>query len=226
MAQKLVFDSSTIISISEKCLTRLLKGLGQEGAVSFVIPQSVYAETVERPLHIKRFELGALRIQQAVDEGWIEIIPGNAAVKQLTGKILDSANTLFFAKGKPLTIIQKGEAETLALCKNLRAHMVAIDERTTRMLIEDPWRLQNYVAYKHQQDIKLNEGRLKEFIKLLSDIRVVRSVELIALAYERGYFEEVLPRNRQALEAALFALKFGGCAVSSQEIEEFLRAKR
>ncbi len=223
--QQIIFDSSTIISISEKCFTHLLRGLGSEGHATFVIPQSVYEETVERPMQIKRFEIGALRIQQAVHEGWLKVVPTNAETRALTLKIVDSANRLFYADRKPLTIVQRGEAETLALCKNRRASMVAIDERTTRMLIEDPWRLQNYVAYKHQQEIKLNEPGLKEFIKLVSDIRVVRSVELIALAYERGYFEGTLPDSPQALEAALYALKFAGCAVSGAEIESFLGRK-
>ena len=221
--RKIIFDSSTIISISEKCLTHLLRGLGLEGNVDFLVPQSVYGETVERPLKIKRFELGALRIQQAVEEGWLQLVKPNAVTKDLTRKILDTANSLFFVGGAPLTIIQRGEAETLAVCKHLEAGMVAIDERTTRMLIEDPWRLQEYVAYKQQQqNVRLNEGRLQEFSKLLSDIEVVRSVELVALAYERGYFKGTLLPSKQALEAALYALKFAGCAVSGSEIDRFL----
>ncbi len=218
----IVFDSSTIISISEKCLTSLLRGLGREGPVEFIMPQSVYSESVERPLEIKRFELGALRIEQAVQDGWIRVVKSNQTTKDLMRKILDSANSLFYSGGQPLTIIQKGEAETLALCQYLKAPMVAIDERTTRMLLEDPWRLQTYVAYKHQKDIRMNEARLKEFSKLVSGIDVVRSVELIALAYERGYFEGTLTPSRRALEAALYALKFGGCAVSIAEIKAFV----
>jgi hypothetical protein len=65
---------------------------------------------------------------------------------------------------------------------------------------------------------------MEQFRKEVSGINaILRSVELISLAYDRNCFDGELPVNKDALEAALFALKYAGCAISADEILKYMR---
>ena len=66
---RFVFDSSSLIALSQTCLIELLAGLREKMKADFLIPAMVEQEVVARPLHIKRFELNAVRIKKAVDSG-------------------------------------------------------------------------------------------------------------------------------------------------------------
>ena len=135
------------------------------------------------------------------------------------------ANSIFSIKGKPIEIIQKGEAETIALAKILKARVVAIDERTTRLLIENALNLKKFMAYKYKENVKLNQKTLIDFTALVPRLQIVRSTELIALAFDRKLFAPELNQTRKDLEAALYAMKYSGCAVSFEEIQGFLKRK-
>ena len=50
LMKKLVFDSSSLISISEKCFMNILGELAENENVEFLIPESVYFESVSIPL--------------------------------------------------------------------------------------------------------------------------------------------------------------------------------
>lgn len=218
-----VFDSSSIISIAETCLIDVFGKLAEETKVRFVIPAHVEDETVTRPLQIKRFELNALRIKKTIDSGWIEVKGLGFAAKQQTKKIMQTANQIFYSKKKPIKLIQRGEAETLALINELRATTLVIDERTTRMLIEDPYLLKDFMEERYGERIDVNKTNLRRFSRLFPKINVIRSVELIAFAFEKRLLEEEIGFSKKALQAALYAVKFRGCAVSSSEIESFLK---
>ena len=58
----------------------------------------------------------------------------------------------------------------------------------------------------------------------IEGIKVFRSVERVAVAFEEKLFGKELGDTRKDLEAALYAAKFAGCAVSENEIKEFLRS--
>jgi predicted nucleic acid-binding protein len=222
----IVFDSSAIISISEKCFIAILEKLAKNSNASFLIPQAVNYEIVEHPLQIRRFELNAIRIKKAVEKGWIKVMPRDQETQRQMQKLLETANNAFFIGDKPITLIQEGEAEALALAKEIGAKIVVIDERTARMILEDPMRLKERLSRGIDKEIKADNNKLSEIKKMLSGIEIVRSCELIALAFEKGYFENELSQSNQAIEAALFALRYSGCAVSEQEITEYLKTKR
>lgn len=218
-----VFDSSSIISISDKCLIQILERLSGLKATKFVIAESVFEESVLRPLNIKRFELNALRIKRAVDSGWLGIEKTDAELNNIVEKVNETANSIYSAENENIKIIQKGEIESLALIKKLEADALVIDERTTRMLIENPSGLLNFIGLRYQKKVRENSNKLDEFRKLTGELNILRSVDLIALAYENDCFEPELEKSKQALEAAMYAVKFAGCAVSSEEIREYLR---
>jgi len=220
---KLVFDSSSLISISQSCLINVLGGLKKKMNAKFIIPKAVYAEAVERPISIKRFELNAIRIKKGVEQGWFSV----QGVKDghLMGEIDGLANSCFSVRGRPVRLLQLGEVEALALIRELEADALVIDERTTRMLIENPRQLEKIMEARKRKNVRVEERQAREFGQMFKGVAISRSIELVALAYEFGLLGQELPRGKQSLEAALFALKYSGCAVSAREINLFLQGR-
>ncbi len=215
---EIVFDSSSIIAVAQNCLINILKNLSKKTKREFKIAKSVEAESVGKPLKIDRFELNALRIKKAIDSGWMKV------EKQVidSTEIEKLANNIFFAEGKPIKIIHLGEAETIALYKKNNASVMVIDERTTRMLIEEPQNLEKKLKRNYRKKIKINQTNLKKFFSAVGKVKIVRSCELIAKAFDLGCFGEELDSTPKSLEAALYGLKFNGCAISLEEIDDYL----
>lgn len=213
-------DSSTIISVSEKCLSKILQRLSKEN--DFIVPEKVEYETVLRPLQIKRFELNALRIRKAIREGTLKVRKNSEHTKELSGKIMELANNSFYTKHGSIQVIQQGEAEMLALAKELKANAVAVDERNTRLIIERPFELEN-ILKNRVFGTKTNKKNLMELNSMLSKLKVLRSTELMAMAFEEELFEPELLQEKQSIEAVLYAVKFAGCAVSFEEIRNYLK---
>ena len=223
---KLVFDTSSLISVSENCLMRIISAISSEKGAELIIPEGVYYESVSHPLQIRRFELNALRIKDAVDSGAIKIMKLNAAAKKSAEIIENLANSLFEISGEKISLVHAGEIETLALANSINADLIVMDERTTRMLVEDAYRLRDRMEEKYESKVDIDAGKLAELQGMFAGAKIVRSVELIAYAYEKGYSEPELKKTRLALEAALYAAKYGGCAVSLEEIQQFLKSAR
>lgn len=215
---ELVFDSSSIISISQNCLMKVLENLSKKTSSNFVVSTGVEFESVTKPLTINKFELNALRIKKAIDLKWLKVQKEKVDSKQIEGL----ANNIFFSENKPVKIIHKGEAEAIALYKKLNASIMVIDERTTRMLIEEPKNLEKKLRFHYKKKIKMNKSSLQKFSFLAGKIKIVRSAELIAKAFDLGCFEGELENSIKSLEACLYALKFNGCAVSLEEIKDYL----
>lgn len=215
---EIVFDSSSIISISQNCLMNVLENLSKKTNSSFRITKAVEFESVLKPLKINRFELNALRIKKAIDSNWLKVEKEEIDSSELE----NLANNIFFAENKPIKVIHAGEAETLALYKKFNAAVMIIDERTTRMLIEEPKNLVKKLRFNYRRKIKMNNTNLKKFLSVVGKIKIARSSELIAKAFDLGCFEGELENSVKSLEAALYGLKFNGCAVSLEEIEEYL----
>src|SRR3989338_5949447 len=115
--EKFILDASTIISISERCLIRILRNFAMGENVELVMPQSVYNESVERPMHIKRFCLNAMRIKQGVDEGWLTVAKTDSETRKTMKKLDDLTNNMFYLGKNVLKLVHEGETEALALMK-------------------------------------------------------------------------------------------------------------
>ncbi|MBU0636192.1 hypothetical protein KKE06_04165 [Candidatus Micrarchaeota archaeon] len=222
MTSLIIFDSSSLISLSEKCFFELLKKIQSHSGARFLITPSVWRETVEKPQHIKRFELNAVRVQQAIEDNWLEVVQPTPQSQVLAKQIEEKSNHCFFVNENPLRILQAGEIESMAIYISLKADALVIDERTARMLIEEPLRLHNYISMKHDKKIQKNEANLKAIQEQFQKTVIVRSSDLLAWAYQHDLFKYELSQTKQALEAALYAVKFSGCAISSNEIKEFI----
>ncbi len=54
----------------------------------------------------------------------------------------------------------------------------------------------------------------------LSSLTALRSSELVLLAYEHGYFKNFEKLQMQAIEAALYKVKYSGCSIGFNEIKD------
>lgn len=222
-SKEVLCDSGVFISLTMSCLDPILGFLHEKFGVNFVVPPSVEEEMVRRPLSkgMKHYAFSAIKIKEAINDGLI--IPVNADVKEDMHRILHSANNLFFGKGKPLKLIQEGEAEMLALAKRLDVNNILIDERTTRMLIEAPYQMKEHLAEELRVNVMADKKSLSEFTSFTKGMTAIRSSELVMIAYENGFFDHFGDLKLQALEAALYKVKFSGCSLRFDEIEQYMK---
>ena len=218
-AAPLISDAGPLISLAENCLIWILRGLENR----IIIPKGVEYEAVVHPLQINKYEFNAIRIKQMIDEGEIEVDPLN--MRKKAKEIMSLANRLLFYRRKPITILQEGEAEVLALALEKNINTVIIDERTARLLVENVWQIKDYMESRLGLDLDINEKTAKTIEGLFSDIQVLRSTELVIFAYENGFLEEY-GYGLDILKAALYALKKSGCAITTNEIEEYIALLR
>ncbi|MFW5846541.1 MAG: hypothetical protein ACOCUU_00125 [Nanoarchaeota archaeon] len=227
----LIFDASSLISLAMNGLLPILEKLKKNFKGYFLITREVQYEVIERPLKIKKFKLEALMIQKLLKTKILETpekigldIKDNQVSKR-TNEIMEDINDLFITKGKPVEVIDLGESSCLALSEMLsekKMHsVICMDERTTRVLIEKPSNLQNLLEKRLHSRIKSN----KEFLDTLKrkQYKIIRSAELMYLAYKKQLFDI---SDSKLLDAVLYALKFKGCAISEQEIEEIKKLSK
>lgn len=220
----IIFDASTLISLAMNGLLEEFKKLKDIFPGHFIITKEVKYEVIDRPIKIKRYELEAMKIQSLLDEKYLSM-PKDIGIedKEITKsmlKFMNLANTMFLANGKKIELIHLGEASCLALSRILNKKginpVLAIDERTTRILVEKPENLQKLLEKRTHARIKLKTSNFK----LFNEFNIIRSTELMYLAYKKGLIRW---KNKNVLDALLFALKFKGCAISYEEINQIKR---
>ena len=226
MAQKkaIIFDSGTLISFSMNGLLNVIRDLKGIFKGRFLITEGVKKEIIDKPLTIKRFELEALKLKQLLKEKVIELPEalgiGHDEIRRGAEEILDVANKTFFGGEKDITIIHFGEAESLSLSRILTKkgidNVIAIDERTTRVLVEKPENLKKLLGKKLHTQINSR----KEHYKFFEGFKIIRSPELAYVAYKKGLIKI---NDKMLLDALLYAMKFKGAAISGDEIREILR---
>jgi predicted nucleic acid-binding protein len=215
-----VADSSSIISLALNCMSSALLEMG----VKILVTDEIYEEIILRPMGSKRYALESMRIKKLFSEGVISIQNPEPLITQ---EIMDLSNSIFRVKNHPLHLIHKGEAAALALLAGIEADALLIDERTTRMLIEDAETLRRVLSDQLGRHVDMDHLKLAAFNDIIPDIKIIRSSEVAAVAYEKG----ILGRNlgnpgKEALMATLYALKFSGCAISWQEIDEYMSIEK
>ncbi len=217
----IIFDSGVLISFSMNGIINIIKDLKSVFGGKFLITSEIKKEVIDTPIKIKRFKLEALKVKKLLDEGVIEM-PSSIGIKddeikKRTKEIIDVANSLFRGDGKDLHLIDSGEASCLALGEILNKkgikNVIAVDERTTRVLVENPEKLKKFLQKKLHVKISIK----KENLKFLKRFRIIRSPELIYVAYKKGL---VKLRNGSALDALLYAVKYKGSSISNSEIKE------
>lgn len=198
------------------CTCSLLPKLKKEYGGKFLIPATIKREVIDKPLTIPRFKFEGYRLKKLLEEGILDVVH-EGDYKEEIKAIEELANSTFSADGKELSIIQEGEIALLAMAKLMKVDAVAVDERTTRLLIESPDQIPALIGAKLHTQIYTNPEKLKQLREKLSGINLLRSVDLCTIAYLKGFLDQ----NKEVLDGLLWALKFSGCAVSQKEIEEY-----
>lgn len=220
----IIFDASTLISLAMNGLFDEIRKLKKIFKGKFIITEDVKHEVIEKPMTIKRFELEALNLKSLLDDKTLELPLSlgvkNKEVSSKTNEILSIANNFFMANGKSVKLIDLGETSCLALSRILDKkgikNVIAVDERTTRMLGEKPENLEKLMKKKLHMNITPN----KQNFNFFKGFRFIRSSELVYIIYKKGLIDL---KDKKVLDALLWAVKFKGCSISGQEIKEIQR---
>ena len=224
--KSIIFDAGPIISLATNNLLFILPPLKKNFNGNFFLTQSVKKELVDRPFEIKKFKFEAIQIEKLIEDGVLEIID-NDFIRNESPKLLELANTTFRAFNNYMQLVHFAEISALAAALSINADAVAIDEKTTRLMMENPKSLLEILRKTLHTSVNVNEFNLGEFRSRTKRIKTIRSIELVAVAYENGILDEYitkLPDARQnLLESVLWGVKLNGCAVSKEEIDQIIR---
>lgn len=224
--KSMVFDSGPIITLAMNNLLWLLEPLEQKFQGQFYITPGVRGEIIDRPLTSKKFKFEAIQVLKHVELGTLKVVDKDL-VESNAKRLLEIINHIYSAKGEYIQIAHYGEIEALAAALTTKAEAIVIDERTTRLLIENPKKEAMLLQTKLHTKIKINKDNMEKIMSITKDIQVIRSVELVCASFELGLLDRYLPPinnpRRNLLDAVLWGLKLNGCAVSGDEIDEMLR---
>ena len=221
MPKTVVCDSSSLISLSQTCTANVVEFLRKKTGVRFVAPPSVYAESVAKPSGITKFAASALRIKRLFGQKSISIDGADIALD--TQRILEAGNRLFSVGGRPLELLHLGESECLALAKKTPGARLLVDEKTLRMLLEAPDKMQAILQTEYRERLAADPARMRAWKSLCADIPLIRSTEVLSVAYEKGYYNDYGTDASAAWQAGLAALKNAGCSVTFKEMDEYRR---
>lgn len=222
----LFFDSGPLMSLTMNNLLGILPPLKEKFGGEFYITPAVKKELVERPLEIKRFEFEALQILKLLREGTLKLY--EKPLKGVTD-MSTYANKSIVAKDKGccMEIIHGGELETVAASLQEGNDTVAIDERTIRLLMENSEELKSLIEARLHEKVILDRKMAGQFQSLIKGMKVIRSAELVGMAYQFGILDNYLPPLKSGreilLDSVLWGLKLKGCAIIEEEIEELKR---
>jgi hypothetical protein len=130
---------------------------------------------------------------------------------------MEAANHSVRLRSQPINIVSEAEMSCIALANELKKQsiesLIAIDERTTRVLSESPIELEKIMGSKLHQDVRVDVRNLSDF----KDIKFIRSTELVYVAYKKGV---IGLEGKRVLEALVYATKFKGSAISFEELND------
>jgi|SRR3989338_1433405 len=218
----LFFDAGPIITLVMSRLIWILPELKKQMNGRFYITPAVKKELIERPLTVKRFEFEALQVAKLIRDGILEVyekVPTNTVHNLIT-----LANSSFSIQGKDMAIIQAGEMESVACALQEQASSVVMDERTLRLFIEANKDMKKLLELRFQKEVIPNTTNMNLFSTALKNVTIIRSVELLGVAYKLKLLDTYIPPQKDGrsvlLDAILWSAKYNGCAVTGKEIEE------
>ena len=222
--KSLVFDTGTIIGLILNNSLWILESLKKKFGGEFYITPIVKYELVDRPIKGKKFKFEAIIIADYIKRGILKVYDSDLKVK--TNRIMSFANKVFSSSDGFLKLFQEAEMEALALVKEINADALLIDERSTRVLVENPKNLVKLLTKKLHTKVWINNDNLKMFLKEVGKVSVLRSAELLVLAYEQGLMDKYISSyedEKELLEAILWGTKLRGCSISVDEINDIIK---
>ncbi|MCX6707139.1 MAG: hypothetical protein NT001_03280 [Candidatus Woesearchaeota archaeon] len=224
--KSIVFDTGPIISLATNNLLWILEPLEKAFGGDFLMPPGVRKELIDNPLRSKRFKFEAMQALNLVNNGVLKIVDDSSLNSEIE-ELMDIANKIFRAKGNWMQIVHYGEIGAIAVAMMMGSSAMVIDERTTRMLIEDPDSLRKMMEKKLHTKVEMNKDNLNEFGKRTKGIKMIRSTELAMMAYEKGLLDRFLPNIPQArkelIDGVLWGIKLNGCSISEMEIDRIIK---
>jgi len=223
----LIFDTSSIISLATNNLLGVLIELKKKFKGDFLISDAVRMEILDNPLNSKKYKLEAIMISELVQNNIFRIY-SKINIEQKTIRVMNICNNIFLAYNNPIHILDKAEVESLVLTQLLKGVYI-VDERNIRLMVEDYRKLALLLERKLDTKIKIDNQNLKLFKQEISNIKIIRSAELMAVAFELGLFREYENKyagKKEILDGILWGLRLRGCAISTDEIEELIKIER
>ncbi|NQV08235.1 hypothetical protein HQ529_00095 [Candidatus Woesearchaeota archaeon] len=219
--KSIIFDTGPIISLAINNLLNILPALKKQFNGEFYITSGVERELVNKPLSTKAYEFEALRVLKLIRERTLKVVSSNK-INNLANHLLNLANNSFMAHNHPIKLVHLAEMEALATAILLNSNTLAIDERTTRMLIEEPKNVERIFRNKLHTEIRIDNNNLGRFKEYTKNVKVIRSVEIVTIAFKLGLLDKYLYKSnkKQLLDGLLWGMKLNGCAVSKKEIEK------
>ncbi|MBW2969764.1 hypothetical protein KY309_01175 [Candidatus Woesearchaeota archaeon] len=223
----IIFDSGTIISLTTTNLLFILEEFKKKA--NLAITTAVKRELVDRPLETRRFKFEALQVQSLIENGTLAVIQDEAVTKKAQ-ELINTANSILSAHGQNIQVVHLGEMEALAAAILYKADAIATDERITRTLLENPHGLHLLMEKRLHMQLKHDEKRLHEFQEQTRHIKVIRSIELVTIAYEQGLLDKYVVKiphaKRELLESILWSVKLNGCSVTDDEIDTIVKLEK
>jgi hypothetical protein len=224
--KSMVFDAGPVISLAMNNLLWILEPLKKKFNGRFCITEGVRAELVDRPIETKKFKFEAIQVGKLIEKGVLEVID-SSFIKSESPKLVETANKIFEAYKNDMKVIHYAEMSVIAAAIEMKADAVVVDEKTTRHLVENPKKMLQILRKSLRTSVRVSESNLKEFKLKVKDIKVIRSVELVMIAYEDGLLDEFILKIPEArknlLQGVLWGVKLNGCAVSQEEIDHLVR---
>ncbi len=230
---RLVFDAGPVIAFT---LTGVLEDLihyAKREELSFHVPRAVERELIDHPLRTQKYAFEAYHVLNAFSQGVFHLDASGRLHEQAVS-LLQLANSLFMAKGSWLRIVSLAEMSVIVHALE-RDAIAVIDERTARMLVEQPRSLAQWMSRKLHTGVRIHEERLRVWKNAIRRVRIIRSVDIAYALAEQHVFDHYLPRPEllashgrvkhlhtlsypSLVEALLWSLKLHGCSVSEREI--------
>jgi hypothetical protein len=221
--KSIVFDSGPIINLALNNLLWILKPLKEKFKGEFYITNSVKRECIDRPLTSKKFKYEALETLKILQEGTIKVYDSKT-LNDKTKSLLKSSNSIFQIHGHYIKNVQYAEVEAIVALQELNANAVVIDEFVTRALLENPLSVKKRMERKMHANVYVDKNNLDHFIEKVANIPVIRSFELVAIAFELDLFEDfyldIDNPKKTLLDALLWAVKLNGCSLTENEINQ------
>lgn len=225
--RRIFFDSGPIITLAMNDLLWVLEELQDGFDGKFLVTPKVKEEIVDHPMNNKKFKYEAMRVLNLFENGILEVHKASG-LRDEVRHLMDLMNKTYFIKKEPMKAIQEAEVETIVAARKTDAEAIVVDERTMRMMIEAPSDLKDIFEKKLEKKLTVDDENAAEILRYTEGMTVLRSSELVLVAYERGLFKEYLPHHQQPpeelVDALLWAVKLRGCAISVSEIKKAVKA--
>jgi hypothetical protein len=221
-AGPLFFDAGPIITLVMSRLIWILPILKEHFSGKFYITPAVKYELVERPMSSRRFKFEAIQVMKLIRDGVLEVY--DKVPQKNIENLKKIANGAFVMDKRVMDVLQEGEIESIVCLMQEHNSKIVMDERTLRLYLEDPGAMKQLLEHRFKRKVVVDEFKMEKFRANFSSVGIIRSIELVCVAYKLGLLNDYIPKKahgkRELLDAILWATKFNGCAVTNHEIEE------